>query len=187
MNFRETKIQGLWVIESPVHEDIRGSFKEWFKFERNIESLGLEFQVKQANTSVSRKGVVRGVHFSTSNYKQDKIVSCSHGSITDIITDIRLGSPTFGESEYIYLNGKNGISVYISAGLGHSFISLEDFSVVTYLLTSEYDSKSEFGVNPLDKDLGLDLKFENIILSEKDRNAFGLSYLRDRNLLPIFK
>jgi len=184
MKIERTEISGLWILESPIHDDNRGSFKEWFKSDSSTEVLGDNFNIKQANTSLSHKGAIRGVHYSIAQAKQNKIVSCSHGSITDIVTDLRLNSPTFGKSKYVYLSGKDGKSLVISAGLGHSFVALEDFTVVTYLLTSEYDPKLEFGVNPFDSDLELELDSENVIVSEKDRNAPSLKELIERGLLP---
>ena len=184
MKFEITEISGLWILEWPIHNDSRGSFKEWFKADSNSDILGKNFNIKQANTSLSHKGTVRGVHYSISQAKQNKIVSCSHGSITDIVTDLRLDSPTFGTSVYVDLSGKDGKALVISAGLGHCFVALEDFTVVTYLLTSEYDPKSEFGVNPFDVELKLEFNSKNVIVSEKDRNAPSLKELRDRGLLP---
>ena len=74
MKIERTEISGLWILESPIHDDNRGSFKEWFKSDSSTEVLGDNFNIKQANTSLSHKGAIRGVHYSIAQAKQNKIV-----------------------------------------------------------------------------------------------------------------
>jgi dTDP-4-dehydrorhamnose 3,5-epimerase len=88
-------IAGAWLIESPVFQDERGMFREWFKVEALNENGFPEFEVKQANTSTSHEGVIRGIHFSDELVGQTKIVTCSSGSILDVIVDLRPDSDHF--------------------------------------------------------------------------------------------
>lgn len=164
-------IAGAWLIESPIFADDRGIFREWFKADM-LSANGLPlFEVRQANTSTSNIGVIRGIHFSDENNGQAKIVTCTSGSILDVIVDLRLNSKSFGQYVSLELSSTQGKSVFISKGLGHALQALEENSTVTYLLDKEYDPKKEYGINPLDPDLGIPWSNQTQSISEKDRNA----------------
>jgi dTDP-4-dehydrorhamnose 3,5-epimerase len=135
--------------------------------------------MKQANTSISAKGVIRGIHFSNSQFGQSKIVTCTAGSILDVVVDLRAHSNTFGKSLEIELNSESGLSVYISSGLGHGFQALEEKTAVTYLLDRTYEPSSEFTINPLDIELALNWPLSSWVMSEKDKNGHPFSYLRN--------
>jgi len=164
-------IAGAWLIESPVFSDERGIFREWFKADISSANGLPLFEVKQANTSTSNSGVIRGIHFSDENNGQAKIVTCTSGSILDVIVDLRLNSISFGKHVIIELSATQGKSVFISKGLGHALQALEENSTVTYLLDKEYDPKNEYGINPLDPDLDIPWPAQTPSISEKDRNA----------------
>jgi len=164
-------IAGAWLIESPVFPDERGMFREWFKVEALKENGFPEFEVRQANTSISHEGVIRGIHFSDEVTGQAKIVTCSSGSILDVIVDLRPNSESFCNFVSVKLSAIEGKSIYISKGLGHALQALEDNSTITYLLNKEYDPKMEYGVNPLDPDLFIPWPNQNLSISEKDRSA----------------
>ena len=168
-------IQGAWLIEAPTYPDNRGLFREWFSYDLAENSALPRFEVRQANTSISAKGVIRGIHYSSSVFGQSKIVTCTSGSILDVIVDLRIDSCTFGKSATIDLNAKSGLSVFISSGLGHGFQALEDNTVVTYLLNRKYDPSSEFTINPLDKELSLNWPLNSWTMSERDKNGHPLS------------
>jgi dTDP-4-dehydrorhamnose 3,5-epimerase len=173
-------IQGAWLIHSEIHTDDRGHFREWF---RNEEFPDLpKFEVKQANTSISNLGVIRGLHFSSEQNGQSKFVTCTSGSVLDAIVDLRPLSSTFGESVVVELDSRSGTSVFISKGLGHGFQALENQSVVTYLLDSKFDPEKEFNIYPLDSVISIPWKNIKPILSPKDRNA---PKLMDFNFLEM--
>jgi dTDP-4-dehydrorhamnose 3,5-epimerase len=171
MNVTPLAIAGAWLIESPVFPDERGMFREWFKAEALKENGIPEFEVRQANTSISHEGVIRGIHFSDEVTGQAKIVTCSSGSILDVIVDLRPNSESFCQFMSLELSANEGKAIYISKGLGHALQALEDNSTITYLLNKEYDPKMEFGINPLDPDLDIPWPKQNPSISEKDRSA----------------
>ena len=167
-------IEGAWLFESPTHGDDRGYFREWFKSSVVTEALGREFNVSQSNLSRSKKGVVRGIHFSMAPGGQAKWVTCANGSLWDVIVDIRPKSPTFKRWEAVELRAEEGKSLLISEGLGHAFLSLEDDSVISYLLTTPYSPKDEFAINPQDPEIGIEWPDIQLIFSDKDAIAPSL-------------
>lgn len=171
MEIEELGIKGAWMARSPIHHDDRGHFREWFKEEDLELATGFHFEVKQANISSSNKGVVRGIHYSLAKDGQGKWITCISGSIWDVIVDIRPGSPTFKQWIGIELTGASGEAIFISGGLGHGFISLQDNSTVAYLLTSKYSPREEFEISPLDPELGISWPFAQLFLSDKDEFA----------------
>jgi dTDP-4-dehydrorhamnose 3,5-epimerase len=181
-------IEGLWLIESKVWNDDRGFFREWFKFEEIRSRTGINFEVKQANHSQSRKGVVRGIHYSLAKDGQAKLVTCASGSFMDVVVDLRPESPTFKSHKTINLSGGDGKSILIGPGLGHGFIALEENSEIIYLMNSPYVSSDEHGINPFDIELGISwtdsgCKKNEFILSRKDEIAPNfLEQFREGNL-----
>lgn len=171
MQIAKLSIEGAWIARSPVLTDNRGYFREWFRLEEVSSALGRSFIVKQANMSSSKRGVVRGIHYSLINEGQSKWVTCASGLIWDVIVDLRPDSPTFKSWEGIYLSASSGDSLFISEGLGHGFVSLEENSEVVYLLTSPYSPSHEFEIHPLDPDIGIEWPISDIILSNKDAAA----------------
>lgn len=170
-NLTPLSIEGLWLFESPSHGDDRGYFREWFKAPLIQEKLGREFQVSQTNLSRSKKGVVRGIHFSTASKGQAKWVTCANGRLWDVVVDIRPNSPTFKRWEAVELRADEGKSVFISEGLGHAFLSLEDDTVISYLLTTPYSPKDEFAINPKDEEIAIAWPDMPLVFSEKDQSA----------------
>jgi len=164
-------IEGAWLIETPTYPDARGLFREWFVDDLN-DKFGLPFfQVIQANTSISAKGVIRGLHYSNSQNGQSKIVTCTSGSGLDVIVDLRIKSKTFGEFVTVELSYESGLSVFVSSGLAHGFQAYEDKTSLTYLLNKKYDPQSEFSINPLDVDLAINWRQIPVIMSERDRTS----------------
>ena len=167
-------IEGAWLFESPSHGDDRGYFREWFKSSVVTETLGREFSVSQSNLSRSKKGVVRGIHFSMAPGGQAKWVTCANGSLWDVIVDIRPKSPTFKRWEVVELRAEEGKALFISEGLGHAFLALEDDTVTSYLLTSPYSPKDEFAINPQDPEIAIKWPDMQLLFSEKDAGAPSL-------------
>jgi len=166
-------IEGAWLASSKVHSDDRGSFREWFKHSEIMAATGIDFSVAQANLSQSKRGVVRGIHYSLAPEGQAKWVTCVTGAIKDVIVDIRPHSETFGKYVAVDLIGGSGEVVLISAGLGHGFVSLENGSYVAYLVSSPFSPNHEFEINPLDPDIGIEwgVSPEELLLSPKDSAA----------------
>lgn len=183
-------IEGAWVADSPLWSDDRGFFREWFKREEIFSKTGIDFSVQQANISISNKGVIRGIHYSLAPEGQAKWVTCVTGSIIDVIIDIRPNSPTYKRIEYIELKSNQSRSLLIGKGLGHGFISLENKSSVSYLLSSPYSAKMEFGISPTDETLKINWHLEvagvtGVIFSPKDANAPTLEELKLSGKLPL--
>ena len=186
MKFQPLGINGAWLVESEVFNDERGSFREWFKLDEIRNATGINFSVAQANTSTSKKGVIRGIHYSLSREGQAKWITCISGRILDIIVDIRPGSPTFTKWVQVELNSVNGKAVFIEAGLGHAFLSLESLSTASYLLTSTYSPNDELGINPLDPEIGIKWPISNsqMIISGRDQESNTLSQSNIEGKLP---
>jgi dTDP-4-dehydrorhamnose 3,5-epimerase len=182
------QIPHSYVVTPKVHSDDRGDFWEWYKFDKLAAEIGHPFSLRQANASVSKRGVFRGIHFAELNPGQAKYVSCTSGEVLDIVVDIRVGSPTFGKVETVLLNDTNRRSVYLSEGLGHGFIALSDNAVVTYLVSGVYDPQREHGINPLDIVIDFDLPEDlEILLSPKDKDAPTLREAQAQGLLPTWE
>ena len=185
MKMKELEIKGAWLATSPVYKDDRGFFREWFKANTVRSPATDDFEVMQANLSVSQKGVIRGIHYSLVLEGQSKWITCVAGSIWDVIVDIRPTSPTYKKWICVDLNADSGDSILISAGLGHAFMALEDNSTVSYLLSSPYSPSDEYEISPLDPELGIKWPAKNPVLSSKDSAAKTLRQMQDSGKLPI--
>lgn len=151
--------------------DSRGSFREWFRFDKFNEETGLNFNVVQSNCSNSQKNVMRGIHYSSALSGQDKWVTCLKGSILDVIVDLRVSSKNFGKNVLINLNADVGNSIYIPAGFGHGFLSLENDTITVYNLSKKYEPKNEYAINLFDKTLKIEWPDVKPILSINDQKA----------------
>jgi dTDP-4-dehydrorhamnose 3,5-epimerase len=183
-------IEGAWLAESHVWSDDRGHFREWFKHKEIYAKTGFNFSALQANISESKRGVIRGIHYSLAPEGQAKWITCISGAILDVIVDIRPESPTYKKVELIQVDAGSKKSLLIGRGLGHGFVSLSETSTVSYLLSSAYNPQLEHAINFFDEELkiNLDSLLINIkpLLSERDRLAPGLIELEKLNLLPPF-
>ncbi len=173
-NLTPLEIEGAWLFQASSHVDERGFFREWFKSSVMREVLKSDFKIAQSNLSRSKKGVVRGIHFSTSQEGQAKWVTCANGILWDVVVDIRPNSPTFGRWCANELRAEDGKSIYISEGLGHAFVALEDNTVISYMLSSPYSPKDEHAINPLDVEIGIKWPQIPLYFSEKDASAPNL-------------
>jgi dTDP-4-dehydrorhamnose 3,5-epimerase len=193
MTFQATSIPGAWLFSANTLHDSRGSFQESFRLDHIEETLNRPFSVRQINQSISKAGVIRGIHFAKNPPGQAKYVACTRGSVWDIVVDMRVGSPTFGASVGTLLTAENGAAVLIEKGLGHAFVSLEDNSSVNYLCDEYYSPENEYGVSIFDLGLNIDLseiatkyKIDQWLLSEKDRSAPALADLKTSGVLPTY-
>ncbi|ARF53243.1 dTDP-4-dehydrorhamnose 3,5-epimerase [Streptomyces gilvosporeus] len=180
-------IAGAWITKPRVFGDDRGTFHEWFCAERFRESTGHDLRVLQANCSVSRRGVLRGVHFADVPPGQGKFVTCVRGAVLDVVVDIRLGSPTYRHWVARQLDDRTRRALYVAEGLGHAFMALSDDATVVYLCSEGYAPGREHGIHPLDPELGIDWPAGlEPVLSEKDEGAPSLAEAERAGLLPSF-
>ena len=183
MKIQQLEIDGVWKVSSKFHVDDRGGFREWFKYSTISDQINRKFAVAQANSSYSHKGVIRGIHYSNSLDGQGKWVTCTSGSIWDVVVDIRPKSRTFMKWIGIELSALSGDSIYISEGLGHAFMALEEKSTIVYLLSSPYSPLEEHAINPLDTDLGITWPLIPNFMSTKDAIAPSIKELLERGEL----
>ena len=184
---RPLTIDGAWEFTPKAFGDDRGVFLEWFKADVFAEAVGHTLTIAQANQSVSARGVLRGIHFAAVPPSQAKYVYCPRGAVLDVVIDIRVGSPTFGEWDAVRLDDVDRRAVYIAEGLGHAFMALQDDSAVTYLCSTGYNPTREFGTNPLDPDLGLPWPSDiEPRLSAKDAEAPSLAQAATDGILPTW-
>lgn len=187
MRTRQLSIEGAWEFTPQAFGDDRGAFLEWFKADVFAETVGHRLNLAQANHSVSRRGVVRGIHFATVPPSQAKYVYCPKGAVLDVVVDIRVGSPTFGSWDAVQLDDVDRRAVYVSEGLGHAFMALVDDSTVTYLCSTGYQPGREFGTQPLDPELALPWPADvDPVLSAKDAAAPTLRESHEQGLLPSY-
>ncbi len=167
MKITETPIQGVLIIEPKIYSDQRGSFFESFN-ENILKNVGINESFVQDNQSVSKKSVIRGLHFQHPPYAQGKLVRVLKGSVLDVIVDIRKESKTYGRHLALEINDRNNLQIWIPAGLAHGFSVLEDDSVFFYKVTNYYNPLSESGIVYNDISLNIDWKVKDPIVSEKD-------------------
>lgn len=180
-------IEGAWVCTPEIHHDDRGSFLESFRSDEVVLDLGYRPDIAQVNCSVSRRGVIRGVHFADVPPGQAKYVSCIRGAIMDIVVDLRVGSPAFGRWEAVRLDDQNRQSLFIAEGLGHAFMALTDDCTVLYLCSTSYAPGREHGVDPLDSAIGVRWPSDiEPVLSAKDAAAPSLDEALRGGLLPSY-
>ncbi len=177
MNFIETKIKDLYIIEPKIWKDQRGYFYESYS-KQSFEQAGIKPDFVQDNQSLSQKGTLRGLHAQAPPYAQGKLVRVIKGRVMDVAVDFRKGSETFGEHIAIELSGDNHRMLWIPPGFLHGFATLEDQTIFTYKVSGGlYNKAAEFGVIWNDPALNIDwgISKDELILSDKDQ------------ILPLFK
>ena len=186
-------VPGAWVFEPTVHGDDRGVFLECFRSDTLAEHVGHPLDLRQANWSTSKAGVVRGVHFADIPPGQAKYVMCLRGAILDVVVDIRTGSPTFGRWDSARLDEDNRRAVYVSEGLGHAFMALAHDTAVVYLCSATYNPGHEHGIDPMDPDVGIQWPATDVqgraltpVLSAKDAAAPSLAQAARDGILPTW-
>lgn len=186
MFIRPLDIAGAYELTPRQFSDERGTFLEWYRGDLLEERFGVGIRLRQSNTSISRRGVLRGIHYADIPPGQAKHVTATRGAALDIIVDIRVGSPTFGRWDTVLLDTVDRRAVYLAEGLGHAFLALEDDTTVSYLVSHTYDPEHEHGISPIDPALGLELPIptEDLIISEKDLAAPTLAQALETGILP---
>lgn len=188
VQIRELSVPDSYEITPIQRADERGVFLEWYRFDKLEAIAGHPLNLRQANTSVSKKGVVRGIHFADIPPGQAKYVTVTHGAVLDYVIDIRVGSPTFGQWDSVRLDTIDRKAIYLGEGLGHAFVALTEDATVSYLVSDVYNPSAEHGINPLDPEVGLVFPEEagELLLSPKDVEAPSLSEAREAGNLPTW-
>ena len=177
MNIIETKIHGLLIIEPKIFSDERGWFMESFNEQKFAEALterGLPVpKFVQDNHSMSKKGVLRGLHFQIPPHAQGKLVRVVQGKAWDVAVDIRKYSPTYGEWVGVELSGENHKMFWIPEGFAHGFVALEDNTQFLYKTTDYYAKEYERSIVWDDSDLKINwpLDINKVLLSDKDNES----------------
>jgi dTDP-4-dehydrorhamnose 3,5-epimerase len=171
MTVLPTAIKDVIIIEPVVFQDERGVFFESFQQEKFNELIGQQLTFVQENESISKKGVVRGLHFQNPPHAQGKLVRVVKGSVLDVAVDIRKDSLTYGKYISVVLSSENRKQLWIPAGFAHGFVALEDDTVFQYKCTNYYNKASEDALLWNDKTLAIDWKVDQPILSPKDEIA----------------
>jgi dTDP-4-dehydrorhamnose 3,5-epimerase len=180
-------IEGAYQVIPTLHGDPRGLFGEFYRYDKLTEAVGHPLRLAQGNLSVSARGVVRGIHFADVPPSQAKYVQCVRGAVLDVIVDLRVGSPSFGQWEGVRLDDVDRHAVYIAEGLGHGFCALTDDATLAYLCSETYAPSREHAIHPLDPDLAIEWPAEAPQLSARDLSAPSLAEARDKGLLPDYR
>ena len=178
MEVVKTVIEDVLLIKPRVFGDARGYFFESFNAREFAEETGIQVTFVQDNESMSRYGVLRGLHYQQPPYAQSKLVRVVKGCVLDVAVDIRKGSPTFGRHVAVELSADNHYQFYMPKGIAHGFSVLSDEVIFQYKCDEFYEPQSEGAIAWDDPDLAIDwrLPVDKMILSEKDRHH---PYLRD--------
>ncbi|MBQ8224124.1 MAG: dTDP-4-dehydrorhamnose 3,5-epimerase [Bacteroides sp.] len=172
MNYIQTEIDGLWIIEPRVFNDDRGYFMEAFKETEFQEKVGPVHFI-QDNESKSSFGVLRGLHYQKGEYSQAKLVRVIKGRVLDVAVDMRQSSSTFGKYVSVELSEENKRQFFIPRGFAHGFLVLSDEAIFTYKVDNAYAPQSEASVLYSDETIGIQwpISPEQMLLSEKDKKA----------------
>ena len=169
MNYNETFIKGVFVIEPKVFNDARGYFFEAWKEQEFRDNVG-DVHFIQDNESKSSFGVLRGLHYQKGEYAQAKLVRVIKGTVLDVAVDIRQGSPTFGKHVMVELSEENKCQLFIPRGFAHGFLVKSDEAIFTYKVDNIYAPQAEAGIRWDDPDLAIKWPIDGmeVLTSDKD-------------------
>ena len=172
MNYIQTEIDGVWVIEPKVFRDARGYFMEAFKEEEFRQHIG-DVHFVQDNESMSSYGVLRGLHYQKGAFSQAKLVRVIKGRVLDVAVDMRRSSPTYGRYVSVELSEDNKRQFFIPRGFAHGFLVLSEEAIFTYKVDNAYAPQAEASVRYDDETIGIDWPIgkDQLLLSEKDARA----------------
>ena len=175
MNYIETEIQGVYVLEPRVFQDARGYFVETWNQEDFDKHVG-KVTFIQDNESKSSYGVLRGLHYQKGEFSQAKLVRVIKGRVLDVAVDIRKSSPTFGKYVLVELSEENKKQLFIPRGFAHGFLVLSEEAIFTYKVDNVYAPQAEAGIQWNDEDIAIEWPIDpkDIILSEKDTRGAKL-------------
>lgn len=171
MIFEPLPLSGAYLITLPAPTDNRGLFVKTFH-DSTLQANGIDFQLKESYFSISKKDVIRGMHFQTPPYHHSKVVFCPQGAILDVIVDLRKGSLTYGQYYAHELSQKNHKAYYIPEGFAHGFKALTDDAMTYYLVSSEHNKAHDTGIRY--DSFGMDWGTSEPVISERDLSFMGL-------------
>ncbi|MEQ8360887.1 MAG: dTDP-4-dehydrorhamnose 3,5-epimerase [Cytophagales bacterium] len=177
MELKTTEFDGLVEILPTIIPDERGEFLEAYN-KKTFKEIGLDINFVQDNLSVSRRGVLRGLHFQNDPNQQGKLVSVIKGKILDVVVDIRKDSKTFGKYKSFLIDDIQRKILYVPEGFAHGFLALEN-TILTYKCTSNYNRAAESGIIWNDPDLNIEWGIDDPIISAKDKLLPRFETLRD--------
>lgn len=171
MEIETTPIKDCFIIQPKIFGDERGYFFESFNQKQFEELIGMKINFVQDNQSLSKKGVLRGLHFQKGIYQQAKLVRVIKGKIEDVVVDLRKDSPTYGKFFKEVISEENNKQIFIPRGCAHGFLVLSEEAIFTYKCDNYYHPEAEGGIIYNDEELGIDWSLEgnDIIISEKDK------------------
>jgi dTDP-4-dehydrorhamnose 3,5-epimerase len=172
--FEKTEIPEVIVVTPHLFSDKRGYFFESYKRSEFV-AAGIVDEFRQDNGSVSRKNVLRGLHFQNAPYTQAKLVRVTSGRLLDVAVDVRKNSPHFGRHVMVELSAENRKMLYIPVGFAHGFAALEDKTEINYKVTNEYCKEAESGIIWNDVQLNIAWGVENPIITDKDLELLPLN------------
>ena len=173
MKIEETALSGVLVLTPKIHQDNRGAFWETWNL-RSMSEAGLPSHWAQDNFSISKKNVVRGIHYQVKQ-PQGKLVRVTHGAVVDVVVDLRRSSSTFGKYVAVELDGDHGRMLWIPEGFGHAFLVLSDVVGFAYKVTDYYSPEGERTIVWNDPDLAIvwPINAQDAIVSVKDCNGLA--------------
>ncbi len=166
MNIIQTRIHGCFEIQPDIHRDNRGTFIKTFH-ESAFKESGLTTSFAEEYHSLSKKGVLRGLHFQIPPHDHIKVIYAASGKIFDAIVDLRVGSPTYGEHAIFELSDENASLLYLPSGIAHGFYVLSDYALVMYKVTTTYAPEHDTGI--LWNSVGIPWPDTSPIMSERDK------------------
>ncbi|MCS7477841.1 dTDP-4-dehydrorhamnose 3,5-epimerase family protein [Umezawaea endophytica] len=188
MQARHLAVEGAIEFTPRSFPDDRGLFLSPYQEEAFVKAHGGRlFPVAQTNHSMSKRGVVRGIHYTATPPGVAKYVYCARGKALDIVVDIRVGSPTFGRWDAVLMDQQDHRAMYFPVGVGHAFVALEDDTVMSYMISGTYVAEDELALSVLDPALGLPVDSGvDPILSDRDGVAITLAEAERQGLLPDY-
>lgn len=168
MKFKQTELKGAWVIELDFNVDARGYFSRFY-CQREFSAHGIEPRVVQGNVSQSRhKGTLRGMHYQKPPAQETKLMCCTHGSVYDVIIDLRVDSPTYLDHIGVYMDARDKRMLFVPRGFAHGFLTLEEDTEMLYLVSEYFSPRHAAGIRYDDPLIDINWPSEVSVLSDQD-------------------
>lgn len=189
MKARELAVEGAFEFSPEIFPDQRGLFVSPLQERYFTSATGKPFfRVAQTNHSMSKRGTIRGIHYTRTPPGTAKYVYCARGAAIDIAVDLRIGSPTYGKWDSSVLDTISFRSTYLPVGVGHAFIALQDDTVMAYLVSQNYVAEDELAISVFDETIGLPIpEGQPVIVSKRDRAAPTLAVAAASGLIPDYE
>ena len=171
-HFNPLHLHGAYLIDMPAFDDARGMFVKSFHTSALLHK-GIDFKPRESYFSLSKKNVIRGMHFQMPPYHHSKIVFCPQGAILDVVVDLRKGSTTYGQFHAEELSAANHKAYYIPEGFAHGFKSLSDDAITYYLVSTEYSQEHDAGIRY--DSIGFNWEVKDPVLADRDLSFGGLN------------